>query len=249
MQLHYVATTYRRSVRSRTVRKESRLSSRAAAHRSIRSRSARRWGRCSLLFRFSPDVGQPCRFALAAVVGCCCAGERSGTVPASSSVVWPAYGAVRARDVGRDRIGLMYGTLPDSRIRGSGVLVRLHINIRKPSRARRRGTAATLLLCTTLTPYCSAQRNDCAYAMNPASDVDGRMVCSWLLYHCLDMLTPCSICSLDAHTLTVQHSRSDGTWHSQRHHAQQTVQHREGGWEAHRRDAEGSHGRGYNGTA
>ena len=52
-------------------------------------------------------------------------------MPASSSVVWPAYGAVRARDVGRDRIGLMYGTLPDSRIRGSGVLVRLHINIRK----------------------------------------------------------------------------------------------------------------------
>ena len=161
-------------------------------------------------------------------------------MPASSSVVWPAYGAVRARDVGRDRMDLMY----------SPMLVRLHNRKQLPGeRAVHRPGAATLLLRTKLTPYCSAQRNDCAYAMNPASDVDGRMVCSWLLYHCLDMLTPCSICSLDAHTLTVQHSRSDGTWHSQRHHAQQTVQHREGGWEAHRRDAEGSHGRGYNGTA
>ena len=32
-------------------------------------------------------------------------------MPASSSVVWPAYGAVRARDVGRDRMDLMYSPM------------------------------------------------------------------------------------------------------------------------------------------
>ena len=111
-------------------------------------------------------------------------------MPASSSVVWPAYGAVRARDVGRDRMDLMY----------SPMLVRLHNRKQLPSRrdAVHRPGAATLLLRTKLTPYCSAQRNDCAYAMNPASDVDGRMVCSWLLYmsryahSMLDMLTRCA---------------------------------------------------------
>ena len=112
-------------------------------------------------------------------------------MPASSSVVWPAYGAVRARDVGRDRMDLMY----------SPMLVRFYYIIVN-SCARRdavhRPGAATLLLRTKLTPYCSAQRNDCAYAMNPASDVDGRMVCSWLLYmsryahSMLDMLTRCA---------------------------------------------------------
>ena len=109
-------------------------------------------------------------------------------MPASSSVVWPAYGAVRARDVGRDRMDLMY----------SPMLVRLHNRKQLPGDAVHRPGAATLLLRTKLTPYCSAQRNDCAYAMNPASDVDGRMVCSWLLYmsryahSMLDMLTRCA---------------------------------------------------------
>ena len=111
-------------------------------------------------------------------------------MPASSSVVWPAYGAVRARDVGRDRMDLMYSPM----LRYGYIIVN--------SSARRdavhRPGAATLLLRTKLTPYCSAQRNDCAYAMNPASDVDGRMVCSWLLYmsryahSMLDMLTRCA---------------------------------------------------------
>ena len=112
-------------------------------------------------------------------------------MPASSSVVWPAYGAVRARDVGRDRMDLMY----------SPMLVRFYyiiVNSCPASHAVHRPGAATLLLRTKLTPYCSAQRNDCAYAMNPASDVDGRMVCSWLLYmsryahSMLDMLTRCA---------------------------------------------------------
>ena len=112
MQLHYVATTYRRSVRSRTVRKESRLSSRAAAHR----RRAEACRAFALVRRVAGDAAPCCSasrptsaslaaFALAAVVGCCCAGERSGTVPASSSVVWPAYGAVR------DRMDLMYSPM------------------------------------------------------------------------------------------------------------------------------------------
>lgn len=160
-------------------------------------------------------------------------------MPASSSVVWPAYGAVRARDVGRDRMDLMY----------SPMLVRLHNRKQLPGDAVHRPGAATLLLRTKLTPYCSAQRNDCAYAMNPASDVDGRMVCSWLLYmsrHAVSILTLCH-----THSLTALHSLR---WHmalaqTSRTHNMQTVQRGEGGWEAHRRDAEGSHGRGYNGTA
>ena len=115
MQLHYYVSQVRtfayRTQRIPAIQPSGGSPSQSGGLQSIRSRSARRWGRCSLLFRFSPDVGQPCRFALAAVVGCCCAGERSGTVPASSSVVWPAYGAVRARDVGRDRMDLMYSPM------------------------------------------------------------------------------------------------------------------------------------------
>lgn len=47
-------------------------------------------------------------------------------MPASSSVVWPAYGAVRARDVGRDRMDLMY----------SPMLVRLHNRKQLPGETR-----------------------------------------------------------------------------------------------------------------
>ena len=92
----------------------------------------------------------------------------------------------------------------------------------------------------TVPPTCAS---DCAYAMNPASDINGRMVCSWLLYmsrHAVSMLT-----LRHTHSLTALHSLR---WHmalaqTSRTHNMQTVQRREGGWEAHRRDAEGSRGR------
>ena len=101
-------------------------------------------------------------------------------------------------------------------------------------------TTRTSTTGRTVPPTCA---NDCAYAMNPASDIDVRMVCSWLLYmsrHAVSILT-----LRHTHSLTALHSLR---WHmalaqTSRTHNMQTVQRGEGGWEAHRRDAEGSRGR------